>query len=140
MHTDSYEDIVDLPHPVSRTHIPMSRQNRAAQFAPFAALTGYEDAVEETARTTSRRVEADEVVREELDRRWRYICKCANEATVAVTYFRQDDKKDGGAYLTVTGKIQKIDNIRGCFYMDDGTSVTFADVLSVESDVLYDDV
>ncbi len=133
-----YNDIVHLPHPVSTSRTPMPRASRAAQFAPFAALTGYEDAVDETARVTARRIETDDTVREELDRRWRCICEHADEETaVTVTYFRKDDKKDGGAYLTVTGTIQKIDKYRGCFYMNDGTSIAFVDVLSIESDVLY---
>ncbi len=105
----TYDDIRHLPHPVSRTHPPMSRRNRAAQFAPFAALVGHESAVAEAARLTERRVELDEHALNLLDYRFQALACCLDkQPTVTVTYFQADARKDGGAYCTVTGAAQGI--------------------------------
>ena len=101
MKNEKYSDIINLPHPESRTHPRMPRSDRAAQFAPFAALTGYDDAVAEAGRLTSSKIELDENELERLDRALAYLTEHqAAHPAVTVTYFVPDDKKSGGAYFT----------------------------------------
>lgn len=136
-----YTSLASLPHPVSQTHPPMSRANRAAQFAPFAALTGHEAAVAETARLTERCVQLDEDAREQLDRRWQYLLMHWDDRpTVEVTYFQKDKQKDGGAYPTVCGVIRKIDMLNGYMEMADGIRIPFADVVALEGTLFSDAV
>ena len=105
----TYDDIRHLPHPVSKTHPPMSRHHRAAQFASFAALVGHDAAVAEAARLTERRVELDEHALNLLDYRFQTLAFCLDkQPTVTVTYFEEDARKDGGVYRTVTGAVQGI--------------------------------
>ena len=105
-----YQDMLHLPHPVSATHPRMSLQDRAAQFSPFAALTGYEDALKETARLTDRFIELDEDRKQEIDRQIGYLQLHRDESiTVKITYFVPDIRKEGGAYNTLEGYVQKID-------------------------------
>ena len=107
---EKYKDMLHLPHPVSPTHPRMSLQDRAAQFSPFAALTGYDDALKETARLTDRFIELDEDRKQEIDRQIGYLQQHMGEAvTVKITYFVPDARKDGGAYNTLEGCVQKID-------------------------------
>lgn len=107
---EKYKDMLHLPHPVSATHPRMSLQDRAAQFSPFAALTGYDDALKETARLTDRFIELDEDRKQEIDRQIGYLQQHRGEAvTVKITYFVPDARKDGGAYNTLEGCVQKID-------------------------------
>jgi hypothetical protein len=106
-----YADIVSLTRPVSDRHKPMPISERAAQFAPFAALTGYGDIVHETARLTERRIELEEDVKEELNRTIQLlmaqVCSRGCSEILHVTYFRPDARKEGGSYRTVTGRIVK---------------------------------
>ena len=119
-----YDDIIDLPHHVSETHPPMSRADRAAQFSPFAALTGYDAAVRETARVAERRIELDEGVKAELNARLNCILEHLSEhPQVSLTYFVQDEKKSGGAYRTVTGTVRKLDSFAKTLTLTDGTVV-----------------
>ena len=107
---DKYKEIIDLPHPVSKKHPQMSLRDRAAQFSPFAALTGHSDAIDEAARLTDRRIELDESQIAELDGKLQIIAERIGEhPTVAVTWFRPDEKKAGGAYVEKTGAVKKID-------------------------------
>lgn len=107
---EKYQDMLHLPHPVSATHPRMSLQDRAAQFSPFAALTGYEDALKETARLTDRFIELDEDRKQEIDRQIGYLQLHRDESiTVKITYFVPDIRKEGGAYNTLEGYVQKID-------------------------------
>lgn len=112
MSTDSYEDILHLPHHVSHTHPPMPRQDRAAQFAPFAALSGYEDAIREAARRTVPRKELEEDEKEELDRTFSLLASQLKtrgfSQTVQVTFFLPDQRKTGGNYLISSGIVRKI--------------------------------
>ncbi len=125
-----YEDIVDLPHHVSKTHPQMAMIKRAAQFAPFAALTGYGDAVTETARLTDDRIEMSETALEELNRR--ITEAVAGQRTVSVTYFVPDQKKAGGSYRTVTGRIRKME--MGEIVLDDGMRIPATLVAAVEEE------
>ena len=107
---EKYKDMLRLPHPVSANHPRMSLQDRAAQFSPFAALTGYEDALKETARLTDHFVELDEDRKQEIDRQIGYLQQhMREELTVKITYFVPDTRKNGGAYNTLEGYVQKID-------------------------------
>lgn len=107
---EKYKDMLWLPHPVSATHPRMSLQDRAAQFSPFAALTGYEDALKETARLTDHFVELDEDRKQEIDRQIGYLQQhMREELTVKITYFVPDTRKNGGAYNILEGCVQKID-------------------------------
>ena len=128
-----YDDIIDLPHYVSETHPPMSRADRAAQFSPFAALTGYDAAVWETARVTERRIELDEGVKAELNARLNCILEHLSEhPQVSLTYFVQDEKKSGGAYRTVTGTVRKLDSFAKTLTLTDGTVVPMEEMVHVE--------
>ena len=105
---EKYGDILNLPHHQSKVHPQMSIYDRAAQFSPFAALTGHEAAIKETARLTEEQVELDEDKQEELNEKLQTLIAYATEhPTVSVTYFKPDDKKTGGEYVTATGIFQK---------------------------------
>ncbi len=129
----NYDDIIDLPHHVSETHPPMSRADRAAQFSPFAALTGYDAAVRETDRVTERRIELDEGVKAELNARLNCILEHLPEhPQVSITYFVPDEKKSGGAYRTVTGAVRKLDSFAKTLTLVDGTVVPMEEMVHVE--------
>ena len=132
----NYDDIIDLPHHVSETHPPMSRADRAAQFSPFAALTGYDAAVRETARVTERRIELDEGVKAELNARLNCILEHLSEhPQVSITYFMPDEKKSGGAYRTVTGAVRKLDSFAKTLTLVDGTVVPMEEMIHVEGNL-----
>lgn len=124
-----YEDLLHLPHHVSSTHPQMSRMERAAQFAPFAALTGYDEAVRETARQTQPRIELDEYEQDELDHRLSQALE--THSMVRVTYFVPDCRKNGGSYASVTGIIRKIDTLNQFLILADGTYLPLMDVLQI---------
>ena len=107
-----YDDIIDLPHPTSRKHPRMSLHDRAAQFAPFAALTGHEAAIKETARLTDRKAELSDEMSAEL-----------NDQIIAVTSFVPDEKKSGGEYVTCSGIVKKIDGFQREIIMQDGMAI-----------------
>lgn len=122
--TGQYQDIIDLPHHRSRKHPPMPVGDRAAQFAPFAALTGHTAAIRETGRWTDTKVELDEHVKVELDRKLQMIEEHMEEKpSIIVTYFQPDSQKEGGDYVTVTGVLRRIDKYRNCFVMEDGMEI-----------------
>lgn len=132
----NYDDIIDLPHHISETHPPMSRADRAAQFSPFAALTGYDAAVRETARVTERRIELDEGVKAELNARLNCILEHLSEhPQVSITYFMPDEKKSGGAYRTVTGAVRKLDSFAKTLTLVDGTVVPMEEMVHVEGNL-----
>lgn len=125
-----YEDIIALPHHVSASHPQMALADRAAQFSPFAALTGYEDAIDESARLTEEQIELDENAREELDGKLRQIRECGEaHPEITVTYFQKDARKDGGAYVTLTGRVKKIDEYARIISFMDGTVVRIENIL-----------
>lgn len=125
-----YEDIIALPHHVSASHPQMALADRAAQFSPFAALTGYEDVIDESARLTEEQIELDENAREELDEKLRQIRECGEaHPEITVTYFQKDARKDGGAYVTLTGRVKKIDEYARIISFMDGTVVRIENIL-----------
>lgn len=135
-----YDDIIDRPRPVSAGRRRMSAQERAAQFAPFAALTGFGALITETARVTEPRVELDESARAELDARVRLLAEhLQQQPEVAVTYFVPDDRKAGGAYVTARGAVKKIDGYGRRLILSDGRAVGFDDVCAIRGD-LFDEL
>lgn len=127
-----YDDIIGLSRPVSTRHIPMSRYDRAAQFSPFAALTGYDGVIEETARLTDRQVELDEGGKAELDEKLREIQEhIADMPQITVTYFREDGRKDGGAYITVSGRVKKIDQYSQTLVFMDGSGIDIGQIYQI---------
>ena len=107
-----YDDIINLPHHVSRTHPQMTMEERAAQFSPFAALTGYDDAVTETGRLTDQWMPLSEEETEDMNQKLRFLMDHAGEQpAVSITYFIPDHKKAGGAYQTKQGTIRRIDAV-----------------------------
>lgn len=128
-----YDDIIGLPHHVSskRPHMPML--DRAAQFQPFRALTGYEDAVQETARYTDEKVELTEDEKALLDMELQRLSDdIANRPQVTLTYFRSDKRKAGGAYVTATGQLKKIDDLEGALILASGERIVIEDILDIQ--------
>lgn len=126
-----YEEIINLPHHESERHARMSMLDRAAQFSPFAALTGYDAAIEETARLTDTKIELDESEKEVLDLRLREAMECGRP--VRITYFLPDERKTGGAYVCTTGKVKKLDTLTGSIVTENGTSIMLEDIVGLES-------
>lgn len=127
-----YEDILNHPRPVSKKHLPMSLWDRAAQFSPFAALTGYDAAVAETARLTETPIELDVDAKAELNEKLLFLQRRISPQ-VTVTYFVPDDRKAGGTYVTVTGVVRKLDSLNQWLLLEDGTRIFFGDILDLES-------
>jgi len=128
-----YDDIIHLPHPVSKRHPPMPPLNRAAQFLPFAALTGHDDAIRETARLTDTFIELDENRKEELDRQLQLLRKnLSQKPEIEATYFQPDEKKSGGAYITIRGRIEKIDEYNHRILFTDGTAFPLENLFSLK--------
>lgn len=124
-----YDDILYRSRPVSQRHPPMSRADRAAQFSPFAALTGYEAAVKETARLTQGKIELSDEEKESIDRVLQALyAHLPDQPPVIVTYFLPDQKKDGGAYVTVTGALKRIDLLERRLIFTDGTLIPIDDI------------
>lgn len=128
-----YADIIGLPHHSSPLHAKMSMKDRAAQFSPFAALTGYEDVITETARLTNARVELDESQKLALDEKLRELL-LVDSPVITLTYFCADKRKKGGEYVDYTGTLKKIDEMGRCLIFDDGTCISISDVMSISSD------
>lgn len=128
-----YDDILGLPRHVSAKHPPMSRRNRAAQFAPFSALAGYGDAIRETARHTEPRRELDPQRQQELDAQLRRLLALGSRGPrVVVAYFQPDAKKDGGAYRTAMGRVRGVLADRGLLVLEDGTTIPLEQVTELQ--------
>lgn len=136
--TGAYDDIINLPHHVSAKRPHMSVIDRAAQFSPFAAVVGYDAAVKETARLTDRRVELDEYEKDALNEKLNIVAEHIEERPeIAITYFKPDDKKAGGAYVTVTGCVKKIDDYEHIVCLTDGTKIAIGEILEIEGELLH---
>ena len=131
-----YADIINLPHHDLTTRQRMPRINRAASFAPFAALTGYDDAVRETARLTSERIELDEGTKEILNNKLRIaLDKAGEQPEISITYFLPDKKKSGGEYVTVKAVIRRIDEYERLVIFTDKSSIPIDDIYEIEGDI-----
>ena len=127
-----YGDLIDRPHPVSRKHFPMSRLNRAAQFSPFAALTGYDDLITESARETDARRTPDEGRISELDRRLRLLFRDGEAPEATFTWFVPDGKKAGGKYVTARGRAIRCDRLGRTLTLADGTVIPLEDLWDID--------
>lgn len=127
-----YEDIIYLSHHVSTKRPQMSLHDRAAQFAPFAALTGHEEAVKETARLTDNRIELDENEIQLLDQKLQYLEAQSEAPVVEITYFLPDQRKSGGEYIEVQGRLKRIDPYSHSLRMEDGTEIPITDILKID--------
>ena len=130
---DDYADIINLPHHQSKTHPHMSNTDRAAQFSPFAALTGQDAVVEEAARLTDERFELSEyraaVLNEKLD--WLYK-NLSEQPQVTITYFVPDDRKDGGSYVAKTGRVRRIDDVKRVVVFTDQVAIAMDNIFDIE--------
>lgn len=134
---DDYSDIINLPHYVSKKHPQMSLHQRSAQFAPFAALTGYDGQIRETARLTRERIEIDEEVKEELDRRIAIIKENIKlMPSVSFTYFVPDRRKDGGDYIRIRGNVKKIDEYNELIILENNQTIPISEIIGIESDLI----
>ena len=130
--TAGYDDIMHLPHPDSSKHPRMAALGRAAQFAPFAALTGYEGTIRETARLTETKAELDEDKIAALDMKLRFLADHLTECPeVSITYFKPDSRKQGGSYQVITGTVKKIDAFKKTVLMAEGTLIPIADIFEI---------
>ena len=135
-----YEDILHLPHHVSKERPHMSMLDRAAQFSPFAALVGYEDIIDETARLTTQQRELDEAEKAELDRRVGILAAHLREKpVVTIEYFVPDTLKSGGAYVFKSGALVRISPVKKTLTLADGTSIRFRDVVGIESELFREE-
>mgnify|MGYP004453869129 FL=1 len=134
-----YAAIAGVPHHVSRVHPQMSMEDRAAQFSPFAALTGYGDVILETQRLTDEKVELDEEALALLNEKYQMLMRRMDEQPVVqITYFQPDERKEGGAYVTVTGVVRRVDDVMRKITMQDGNEIEMEKILNVE-EVSYQD-
>jgi hypothetical protein len=129
-----YDDIIDLPHHVSERHPQMSMYNRAAQFAPFAALTGHNAAITEAARLTEAEEELSESDAEMLNRKLAYLQSLDEKPTISVTYFVPDDKKEGGSYHTATGIVKSVEPDKGVLQFEDGTCIPVIRIKDIDGE------
>lgn len=129
-----YDDIIGLSRPVSARHAPMSMENRAAQFSPFAALTGYDDAIGEAGRLTDQFTAPDEETARLISIRLQLLQERERQRPpVEMLCFIPDGRKEGGAYKTVSGQVQQVDACEQCIRLTDGRRIPFAAVVQLES-------
>lgn len=129
---NKYNDIINLEHHISKSHKQMSLENRAVQFAPFSALTGYDEAIKETARITQNRIELDEELKHTLNKK--LICiqsQISSNPRVTITYFVPDSKKLGGKYQTVTGNVRKIDKYNKIIILINGLKIPIIEIIDI---------
>lgn len=134
MRNKDYSDIIDLPHHVSKNRMPMSLYNRAAQFAPFAALRGYEEAIAETARQTDQKASLSDNQIDDIDFKMQILEKhLEKQYEVTIQYFQKDKRKEGGTYITVTNIIKKFDYYHQTIVLMNGTIIRFDDIVALSS-------
>ena len=133
---EKYREIIGLPHHVSKTRPQMPMSDRAAQFAPFAALTGYDSAIKETGRLTDERIELDEEALTTLDMKYQLLMDALDdEPEVTITYFQPDERKTGGKYVSATGAVKKVDDFERRIIMQEGLRILMDDVLSIDGEL-----
>ena len=137
--SDEYKDIINLPHHVSSKRLQMPMLDRAAQFSPFAALAGYDDAIHETGRLTDEKIDLSEEDKKTLDRKQQILSeKLSDHPALTITYFVPDAKKSDGAYVTKDGNLKKIDEFERWMMLTDGTKIPLDDVSDIESELFRD--
>ena len=131
---DRYNDIINLPHYRSNKRPHMSAHDRAAQFSPFAALTGHDEAIQETARLTDKKVELDEATKTMLNEKFNFIMEhIYDQPEITTTYFIPDTLKDGGRYVLFTDKVKKYDYLNRILHFIDNTEIKIDDIIEIES-------
>lgn len=131
-----YDDIINLPHHVSDKRPQMSMQNRAAQFSPFAALTGYDSAIRETARLTDTKLELTEETMAVLNTKLQMAAdSIAEQPELSFTYFKPDEKKAGGAYVTVSGAVKKVDDYERLVILQSGERIPIDNLLDIDGEI-----
>ena len=129
-----YDDIINLPHHVSKTHPHMSLADRAAQFSPFAALTGYEEAIKEAGRIVDEKIELSEEEKEEINRQLNYLNEHKKDnIQITITYFLKDMKKNGGSYRQITSNLKRLDEIGKTILLADNTILRIDDIRKIQS-------
>lgn len=127
-----YDDIINLPHHVSKKHPRMSLEARSAQFAPFAALTGYDEVIRETARLTNKRIDINEEIKAILDEKLLIIkAQIKSKPSITVTYFVPDSKKDGGKYVSISGKVIKIDEYKQHIILENKIEIPISEIIEI---------
>ena len=128
-----YDDIIHLPHHVSRKHPRMSNHDRAAQFSPFASLTGFEAKINETARLTDRKLELDDYAKAQLDAKLQELrAKLSQKTPVRLTYFKADERKEGGSYVQITALVRKIDPYERCLHLFNEETIPIDDIYELD--------
>ena len=131
-----YKDIIDLPHKQSSRRPHMSLSDRAAQFAPFSALTGYDDAIVETGRLTDKKIELSEEALDLLNAKYQILlAHLADNAEIILTYFVPDKNKSGGAYVEKQGVVKRLDTFERHIVLCDGTKISMDDILTMSGDI-----
>ena len=131
-----YEDIINLPHHVSKTRPQMSMLDRAAQFSPFAALTGYDAAIKETGRLTDEKIELGEEAKAALDRKQAFLMEMIDEQPeLSIRYFLPDARKSGGAYVTISGNLKRFDEYERLLILMDSRKIPMDDIADIECDL-----
>ena len=132
-----YDEIMGLPHHVSKTRPQMPMSDRAAQFAPFAALTGYDSAIKETGRLTNERIELDEDALTALNVKYQFLMDALDEEPeIKITYFKPDERKAGGEYVSAIGAVKMVDDFERLITMQDGTRIPMDDVYDMSISVI----
>lgn len=134
MEKDEYDDIIDMPRHVSPTRHPMSMIDRAAQFSPFAALTGYDGCISEEARLTCGKKELTEEEKQEIEQRLQILEDSGGSPVIEVTYFKPDGKKSGGSYETVAGEFKRVDLYELTLNLRSGERIAIEDILRIEGE------
>ena len=135
----SYDDIINLPNPTSTKHPRMPLSDRAAQFSPFAALTGHEAAIKETARRTDEKLMLSDEVIAEINVKLNLIAETiGTQQRIRITYFVPDNKKAGGAYISCSGCVKKIDEYEHTVVMEDKTVIPIEQIRDIEGEMLGD--
>lgn len=130
---NDYEDILHLPHHTSKIHPQMKRNDRAAQFAPFAALTGHDEAIKETSRIVEQKLDLDEYQKTMINQTLNYIKEHIKEnLKISLTYFLQDSIKTGGMYLNITDEVKKIDDFEHIIILQNHHQILFEDIYSID--------
>ena len=136
--TDNYDDIINLTRPETKNREHMSRLNRAAQFAPFAALTGYAAAVSETGRLTEKKrvLSSDEIAI--LERRINFLIENEINEKIKIKYFKKDERKSGGKYLEIEDKFKKFDDINLILALESGLRINFRDLYYIGPEEIFE--
>lgn len=131
-----YDNIINLQHHVSSNRVHMSILDRAAQFSPFAALTGFDGAIKETARLTDQRIELDEAAKTILDEKLRIVQEqLSRQQEIEIVFFRPDEMKAGGAYISMMGTVKKIDGYERAVVMQDGTRIPIEEIVDITGEM-----